>query len=219
MLIILAMSTLPPRKRYPRDMRLQQKLVHEDPGILAWIVRGAVDWYTTNLPPCEAIKNATEALRLSTDVVGRFLSECCIRGPDVTDATLFSVMHLEYTDWCKENAETALKKKLFKGELKSKGVSDPTQGTRDPHKNKLIIAGIRLKFSECSEEGCDQRQRTEEMLTENRKRYCTSCRAVCPNFEECRSYRKKKSDAVEFWTHCYRCSRVQVDPPLQQGSY
>ena len=54
-----------------RDGELPAKLTAEQDGILAWFVRGAVDWRRSGLQAPDAVKLATEAYRTDQDTVVR----------------------------------------------------------------------------------------------------------------------------------------------------
>lgn len=61
-----------------QDGKLPEKLRAEAPGILAWLVRGCLDWQRDGLACPPAIKVATDAYRDQTDVVARWVDECCV---------------------------------------------------------------------------------------------------------------------------------------------
>lgn len=81
----------------PADPRLDEYLEKERPGILGWLIRGAVDWYRSGLPKPEAVRAATSAYREEMDAVGEFLSEICSTDPQawVTAGALYKA----YADW------------------------------------------------------------------------------------------------------------------------
>jgi putative DNA primase/helicase len=62
------------------DKDLEQKLRQELPGILAWIVRGCVEWQKQGLVTPETIFNATKEYELESDRYAEFLQEYCIQG-------------------------------------------------------------------------------------------------------------------------------------------
>lgn len=74
----------------------------EGPAILAWMIDGAVKFYNNNMklerPPC--IKNASEAYIEGEDILNRFVSECCVEGPDVSECV--GVLYSAFRNWCEE---------------------------------------------------------------------------------------------------------------------
>ena len=63
-----------------RDRHLTGKLRAELPGILAWAVRGCLDWIAGGLAPPKAVTGATEGYRREQDTLGDFLTACCTTG-------------------------------------------------------------------------------------------------------------------------------------------
>jgi putative DNA primase/helicase len=63
-----------------RDPHLQDKLIAELPGILAWTVQGCLDWQRIGLDPPEEIKAATADYRKSEDIFDQWLDDCCVKG-------------------------------------------------------------------------------------------------------------------------------------------
>ena len=60
-----------------KDKDLAQKLRTEWPGILAWMVRGCMDWQQHGLGEPEDVKAATDTYQAEQDTVGGFITECC----------------------------------------------------------------------------------------------------------------------------------------------
>ncbi|HOD29123.1 MAG TPA: phage/plasmid primase, P4 family [Syntrophales bacterium] len=65
------------------DLHLAEKLRNERPGILAWFVRGCLEWQRQGLNPPESVKGATAGYRDSEDIIKTFLAERCIEGPEM----------------------------------------------------------------------------------------------------------------------------------------
>jgi putative DNA primase/helicase len=61
-----------------RDAHLINKLAQERSGILAWLVRGCLDWQQQGLAIPDAIKASTDAYREEEDMIGQFIDDCCI---------------------------------------------------------------------------------------------------------------------------------------------
>ena len=57
------------------DPKLTDKLRAELPGILAWAVRGCLDWQAHGLGNAEAVHQATAEYRESSDVMGAWFTE------------------------------------------------------------------------------------------------------------------------------------------------
>jgi putative DNA primase/helicase len=62
------------------DTRMKEKLKAEAEGILAWMVRGCLDWLKVGMGEPEAVKIATQSYATEQDIVGRFLRDCCETG-------------------------------------------------------------------------------------------------------------------------------------------
>jgi putative DNA primase/helicase len=108
-----------------KDTSLPDKLREELPGILAWAVRGALDWQKSGLREPEAVKEATAEYKEESDVLADFLTDCCVLLPklEVTAAAIFA----EYTEWCEKNNDRPLGKKTFGTRLREqKGIQPGT---------------------------------------------------------------------------------------------
>jgi putative DNA primase/helicase len=94
-------NELPPE--FKQDKQLSKKLATEFPGILAWCVRGCLDWQRGGLRTPAEVEAATTDYRNEQDVVAAFFLECCHIGPDyrTTSAKLYGVYRL----WCEESGE------------------------------------------------------------------------------------------------------------------
>ncbi len=60
-----------------RDLQLEEKLKEEWPGILAWMIEGAIEWYREGLQPPEAVRAATDEYITSEDAIAAWIEECC----------------------------------------------------------------------------------------------------------------------------------------------
>lgn len=73
--------TIPPDER---DPHLQEKLLQELSGILAWAVQGCLDWQRQGLNPPETVKAAVSEYQQTEDIFGQWLAECCCRDAGMT---------------------------------------------------------------------------------------------------------------------------------------
>ena len=86
-----------------QDKRLAAKLKRELPGILAWIVRGCLEWQREGLGEPDEVKNATEGYRSDMDVLAAFIAECCVVAPNATAKA--TPLYMAYKAWCEESGE------------------------------------------------------------------------------------------------------------------
>lgn len=79
--------------RDEQDPSILAKFKREYPGILAWAVRGCLEWRRDGLNPPANVALETERYRASQDIIGDFLGEHCVTGsPDfkVKSAVLYA---------------------------------------------------------------------------------------------------------------------------------
>lgn len=69
------------RNQKPRDEHLRDKLKSEAAGILAWLVRGCLEWQRQGLNAPSQVTTATEEYRLGEDTITQFVNECCDQDP------------------------------------------------------------------------------------------------------------------------------------------
>jgi putative DNA primase/helicase len=64
---------------HQRDPQLKDKLRLEAPGILAWLVRGCLEWRRVGLNPPASVVAAVKDYQRAEDTVGQFIDDCCER--------------------------------------------------------------------------------------------------------------------------------------------
>ena len=109
-----------------QDKDLPAKLRAELPGILAWAVCGCLAWQQEGLGTPEEVKQATAGYRASMDVLGRFIDECCIVGPQVRVKA--SDIYTAYKTWCEASGEYAMTQRNIGVRLTERGL-EPQRGT------------------------------------------------------------------------------------------
>ena len=90
------------------DDHLGEKLQNEAPGILAWAVRGCLNWQNSGLGYPDAVAEATEDYQNDTDPLGEFLQERCEDGKH--QSVKASTFYRAYCDWCELNGVTGREK-------------------------------------------------------------------------------------------------------------
>jgi putative DNA primase/helicase len=105
-----------------RDPKLLHKLKGESGAILAWMVRGCLEWQKRGLCPPDAVMHATSSYRSESDTVGRFIEECC----NCADGVFVKKgdLHEAYRSWCLDSGEEPLNKGPFGARVKRLGFEE-----------------------------------------------------------------------------------------------
>jgi P4 family phage/plasmid primase-like protien len=131
---------------------LSKLLVDEEgPGILHWVIQGAVDVFNAGLRPPESVMAATRAYADEEDHLGRFLESCCMRSSSDQVRLETKKLRSAYEAWCHAESETPLKPQVFGRELKRKGIS------RSDSNGRAFYAGLSLLATEDAGWGNDDR--------------------------------------------------------------
>jgi P4 family phage/plasmid primase-like protien len=128
--------TIPPLEQ---DKRLPEKLRGEVPGVLAWIIRGCLDWRREGLPPPEEVRQATKAYRSEMDVLAAFLADCCVRGED--EEAFAGDLWGAWKRWSEETGEQTGSRKRFGGGLAERGFLNH----RDSKTGRKVWSGLSLR--------------------------------------------------------------------------
>ncbi|WP_228973437.1 phage/plasmid primase, P4 family [Streptomyces sp. DH12] len=125
------------------DTSLSAKLRAEREGILAWAVRGAVEWYAHGLQEPASIEHATQDYRESEDRLGEFIEARLIQEPGARVAPM--EVRRAYREWAEDAGLS--RKEVLSGwalglELESRGF------TKDKRRGRWGFNGIRLARDE-----------------------------------------------------------------------
>lgn len=117
-----------PPDTIPKDYGLPEKLRAEMSGILAWTVRGCLEWQRDGLCPPREVVAATGDYREEQDIIGQFIEETCVRDM----RCLVSVEHLyaAYGEWCERMREHPLAHRKFNSRLKERGIQQERRGAK-----------------------------------------------------------------------------------------
>jgi putative DNA primase/helicase len=102
-----------------RDPDLVKKLEAELPGILAWAVRGCLDWQAHGLGVPASVREATEGYRDEMDVLGGFLADRC--SIEAQGQVPTSGLYEAYKKWAEEAGERPITKKAMGLRLAERG--------------------------------------------------------------------------------------------------
>ncbi len=116
--------TIPPEER---DPELVEKLKLEWPGILAWLVKGCVEWHAKGLLPPAVVRDATAAYLEAEDAIATWIGERCDRVAD--HWTSQNTLYASWSDWAAKAGETAGSQKGLGEKLKIRNFVDHRRNT------------------------------------------------------------------------------------------
>jgi P4 family phage/plasmid primase-like protien len=97
-----APKEIPPELLKVKD--LPDRLRAEHAGILAWAVRGAVEWHQEGLPLPRVIRAATQEYREAEDLVAQWLDDCCVRIEEYRSQA--TQIYTHFRQWCEGNGRS-----------------------------------------------------------------------------------------------------------------
>lgn len=122
-------------EEHQRDRTLPDRLKREYAGILAWMVRGTVDWMAQGFVEPEDVTEASKAYRDDSDPLATFLRMCTVE--DSAGTVQSSHLYAVFCAWAKAAGEVEWKQKGFSAALKDRGfVKRKSSG--------MVWAGLRL---------------------------------------------------------------------------
>lgn len=130
---------VPPEEQ---ERGLESVLVDEEgPGILAWAIRGAADYFAHGNEQPESVRIATDQYQADQDSVGRFVEENCETGSPTAQhmSVKANSIRADYEGWCHAEGEITVSIKAFSMALQKRFnvIVEKTRGGR-------IYRGIRL---------------------------------------------------------------------------
>jgi putative DNA primase/helicase len=92
-----------PQESYERraKLNLDKEIKREASGILAWLVRGCLNWQRDGLKPPSAVTEATERYRQDEDMLADWIHECCLREPGAKDKA--AKLYASFVAWYHAN--------------------------------------------------------------------------------------------------------------------
>jgi len=126
--------TIPPAQR---DKRLPERLLAERDGILAWALQGCLEWQRVGLRPPATVLAATDEYFEAEDALGRWIEECCERGPAYLEPT--AALFASWKAWAEASGEYVGSTKRFSDNLINRGFErDRDGGARCFHGLRLL---------------------------------------------------------------------------------
>ena len=137
--------------QHVKDTRILEHILAEREGVLAWMVRGAVEWYRSGLAAPDTVLAASRDYKAEQDRVSQFVESCCEVGPGF-EAELtgtFGGLYDAYRGWCNESGTYPLAKNRLIGELErvvptlKREVRRLREGA-EKRKDRAFVVGLRL---------------------------------------------------------------------------
>ncbi|MFD2839351.1 phage/plasmid primase, P4 family [Populibacterium corticicola] len=129
----------------PEDKRIEGLedilLTEEGPGILAWLVHGAADYFTLGLTTPASVVAATEEYKQETDTIAQFVEDRCELGSPNAQHMHVQIAKLRavYESWCREEGVEPATAKALSMQLKSRFGIETSRSM-----NARFYDGIRL---------------------------------------------------------------------------
>lgn len=140
-----------------KDPHLSQKFKTEMPGILAWCVRGCLDWQRNGLNSPTTVTVATNEYRADQDMIGAWVDECCIiesGAHEITEKLLEN-----YREWCERNGEHPLRP----NDLAKRFISLGLDRKRESHNKRQVWVWNGIRFREDSDPVKDSLDRSRSL--------------------------------------------------------
>lgn len=124
---------------HERDPWLEQKLLEERDGILAWMVRGCLEWKRIGLKPSTTVRRESASYRKESDLLGEFLECRTVVEPEAREdqQTLFATWRL----WNDANGTRAGSKASFTRKLAERGYPEVKSNGKRYYAGVKLIAG------------------------------------------------------------------------------
>lgn len=112
------------------DKQLVDRLRSELPGILAWAVRAAKEWYQYSLQEPEVVSLATQEYRAESDDTSQFLEECTVRSAGLKEPK--PRMYKAYKQWVLNNHLSPLSGQAFSRRMTECGIKTKVESVAKP---------------------------------------------------------------------------------------
>ena len=120
-----------------QDPTLFDKLKEEAPGILAWMVRGAVEWHQTGLQVPESLVAIRDNIRRDMDPLAQFLDDACL--PGGAFETTSAALHAAFALWGQRHGVSHMDGRSF-------GKALAKRGHRSRKSNgRMVVQGLKLR--------------------------------------------------------------------------
>ncbi len=144
------------------DTALPAKLESELPGILAWAVRGCLEWQRYGLGEPKAITNATSDYRHEQDILGDFIDDCCLLKSTATVPK--HELKAAYETWCNDTDSQPASQKTFRARLIERNITEGKSGSTRYWKG-IALSDSEGQQGQLGQEGQEGREITGNLHT------------------------------------------------------
>lgn len=109
------------------DRKLPEKLEAELPGIMAWMVRGCLDWQVRGVAPPAAVKAAVSEYKREEDTLGDFIAEACVVDPYASVGA--TEVYKVFEEWWRTNVSNKIPKQKWFGSRMTRRFEKKKDGT------------------------------------------------------------------------------------------
>ena len=102
-----------------QDKGLPAMLIAEAEGILAWLVRGCLEWQQRGLLIPEIVRAATDTYRHEHDLIAMFIDDKCLCGPMCRIRA--SELYSQFKTWCDPLGEYPISMRAFGETIEQRG--------------------------------------------------------------------------------------------------
>ncbi len=133
------LSSVPAERRDPDLKRALTDDPHERAAVLAWAVRGCLEWQHDGFAPPASVTGYTDGYRRENDPLADWLAAAC--QIEETARATGSELRRSYERWCTDSGDQAIDTRAFAAALRSHGC----RGVRT--KSARVWLGIALKVT------------------------------------------------------------------------
>jgi putative DNA primase/helicase len=138
------------------NKKLKEELLKELPGILAWAVRGCLEWQKQGLGTPPAVLEATEEYRQESDTLAQFISDRCTVDSSATVSS--GVLWEAYLEWAATRDVQPVSRSEFAKDLQRHDFEQTTLG----HNKTRAWKGIEVRKGHSATEATSEGKNQEE---------------------------------------------------------
>lgn len=116
-------------------------IAEEGPGILAWVIAGAVDYATAGLQTPPEVLAATSEYQAEEDHLGRFVEDRCIIGGGDTARVATADLRRAYDTWCDQQHETPMSAQSLGRQLRQRFAIESVRSHGARYYTGVLLAG------------------------------------------------------------------------------